>query len=80
MQDERARALNDDRLTVNETVRDRLIAMTTDFRTIWNDPTLPNRERKRLLAYLIEDVTLLKFPAEGETRIHIRFKGGRTET
>lgn len=80
VQEERARALNDDRLTVNEAVRDRLIAMTTDFRTIWNDPTLPNRERKRLLAYLIEDVTLLKFPAEGETRIHIRFKGGRTET
>ena len=54
--------------------------MTADFKTVWCDPTLPNRERKRLLAYLVEDVTLLKIPAEGETRIHIRFKGGRTET
>jgi hypothetical protein len=54
--------------------------MTTDFKTVWCDPALPNRERKRLLAYLIEDVTLLKFPAKGETRIYIRFKGGKTET
>jgi hypothetical protein len=29
--------------------------MTTDFKTLWRDPSLPNRERKRLLAYVIED-------------------------
>jgi len=54
--------------------------MTTDFKTLWRDPALPNRERKRLLAYTIEDVTLIKLPAEGTTRIHVRFKGGKTET
>ena len=42
--------------------------MTTDFKTLWRDPSLPNRERKRLLAYIIEDVTLVKLPAEGTTR------------
>ncbi|MCF8710382.1 hypothetical protein L3X40_21350 [Rhizorhapis sp. SPR117] len=80
VQEERERALRDDRLTLDDAIRDRLTAMTTDFKTVWSDPALPNRERKRLLAYLVEDVTLLKFPAEGETRIHIRFRGGRTET
>lgn len=80
LQEERERALREDRLTLDDAIRDRLTAMTIDFRTVWCDPALPNRERKRLLAYLIEDVTLLKFPAEGETRIHIRFRGGRTET
>lgn len=80
LQEERERALREDRLTLDDAIRDRLTAMTLDFRTVWCDPTLPNRERKRLLAYLVEDVTLLKFPAEGETRIHIRFRGGRTET
>jgi hypothetical protein len=45
-----------------------------------SDPSLPNRERKRLLAYIIEDVTLVKLAVEGTTRIHVRFKGGRTET
>ena len=54
--------------------------MTSDFAALWSDPSLPSRERKRLLAYIIEDVTLVKLLAEGTTRIHVRFKGGRTET
>lgn len=35
---------------------------------------------KRLLAYIIEDATLIKLPAEGITRLHVRFKGDKTET
>lgn len=54
--------------------------MTTDFRKLWDDPDTANRERKRLLAYIIEDATLIKIPAERTTKIHVRFKGGRTET
>jgi hypothetical protein len=45
-----------------------------------DDPSTPHRERKRLLAHLIEDATLVKIPAEGITKIHVRFKGGKTET
>ena len=33
-----------------------------------------------MLAHIIEDVTLLKLPGEGITKIHVRFKGGKTET
>lgn len=77
-QEERERERQKDRVAVDEAIRDRLVAMTTDFRTLWRDPSLPNRER--LLAYIIEDVTLVKLPAEGTTRIHVRFKGGKTET
>jgi hypothetical protein len=54
--------------------------MTTDFRKLWDDPDTANRERKRLLAYIIEDATLIKIPAEGITKIHVRFKGGRSKT
>jgi hypothetical protein len=54
--------------------------MTTDFKKLWDDPNTPNRERKRLLAYVIEDATLIKLPMEGITKIHVRFKGGKTET
>ena len=54
--------------------------MTTDFRKLWDDADTANRERKRLLAYVIEDATLIKIPAEGITKIHVRFKGGRTKT
>lgn len=79
-QEERERALREDRLVLDDAIQQRLIAMTTDFRTVWRDPALPNRERKQLLAYVVEDVTLIKLPVEGETRIHVRFKGGKTET
>jgi hypothetical protein len=54
--------------------------MTRDFNKLWSDPTTLNRERKRLLACIIEDATLIKLPAEGITKVHIRFKGGKTET
>jgi hypothetical protein len=78
--EERERARQQNQLVLNETTRQRLIMMTTDFKALWNDPTTPNRERKRLLAYIIEDATLIKMPAEEITKIHLRFKGGKTET
>jgi Recombinase/Recombinase zinc beta ribbon domain len=77
--EERERARQRDQIVLDDTVRQRLTAMTTDFRKVWDDPHTPNRERKRLLAYIIEDATLIKVPAEGIIKIHVRFKGGQTE-
>ena len=78
--EERERARQRDHIVLDNAIRQRLAAMTTDFRKLWDDPNTPNRERKRLLAYIIEDATLIKIPAEGITKIHVRFKGGKTET
>jgi hypothetical protein len=78
--EERERARQQDHVFLDEAVHQRLVAMTTDFHKLWDDPDTANRERKRLLAYIIEDATLIKIPAEGITKIHVRFKGGRTET
>jgi hypothetical protein len=64
---------------INDALRERLIAMTKDFKRIWSDGAVANRERKRMLAYVIEDATLLKNPEDGTTKIHLRFKGGRAE-
>ena len=77
--EERERAEQQDQLVLDEAVRERLVAMTADFNKLWADPDTPNRERKRLLAHIIEDVTLIKMPAEGTTKIHVRFKGGKTK-
>jgi hypothetical protein len=33
-----------------------------------------------MLSYILEDATLIRVPTEGTTKIHIRFKGGKTET
>jgi DNA invertase Pin-like site-specific DNA recombinase len=78
--EKRESARQQDQLVLNDAIRERLVAMTTDFKKLWEDPNTPNRERKRLLAYIIEDATLIKLPAEGITKIHVRFKGGKTET
>ncbi len=65
---------------LDDALHDRLVRMTTDFQQLWDDPTTPNRERERLLASIFEDAALRKVPADGATTIHVRFKGGRTET
>jgi len=74
------RARQRDQVVLDDALRQRLATLTTDFQTLWDDPNTPNRDRKRLLASIIEDATLLKIPAEGMTKIHVRFKGGKTET
>ena len=78
--EQRESARQRDYVVLDDTIRQRLAGMTTDFRKLWDAPDTPNRERKRLLAYIIEDATLVKIPAEGITKIHVRFKGGKTET
>lgn len=79
-QEDRERHIAKEQVTFDEVVRERLITMTSDFQQLWADPATPNRERKRLLSYLVEDVTLVKLPDEGISKIHVRFRGGRTET
>ncbi len=78
--EDREHGRQEEQLVLDDVVRERLVSMTTDFQKLWGDPGTPNRERKRLLTYLIEDATLIKIPAAGSTRIHVRFKGGKTET
>jgi hypothetical protein len=65
---------------IDDALRERLIAMTEDFKHIWTDTSVANRERKRMLAYVIEDATLFKDAGEGTIKTCLRFKGGRVET
>lgn len=78
--EDREHAREHDPFALDDAVRERLVAMTVDFNKLWADQDTPNRERKRLLAQIIEDVTLIKLPEEGTTKIHVRFKGGKIET
>jgi hypothetical protein len=78
--EERERGQKEDQLVFDQRTRERLVAMTADFQRVWADPAVPNRDRKRLLAHIVEDATLIKCPAEGITKVHVRFKGGQTET
>jgi hypothetical protein len=51
----------------------RIMELTTDFPRLWNNPDTLDKDRKRMIRLLIEDVTLTK----GEKiTLRIRFKGG----
>ena len=63
--EERERARENDQFILDKAVRERLIAMIADFGKLWTDPETPNRERKRLLAVIVEDVTLIEAPEAG---------------
>jgi len=60
--EEREREREHDQLILNKAVHERLIAMTADFNELWKDPDTPSR--KPLTAHIVEDVTLLKLPAD----------------
>jgi DNA invertase Pin-like site-specific DNA recombinase len=66
-----------DRLVVDEQERNRVLALAADFPAVWRAPTTPQRERKRMLALLIEDVTLIK---QRHITLAVRFRGGATTT
>ena len=55
----------------------KIYALASDFRRLWESPTTTDRERKRMIRLLIEDVTLGK---GADIAVHVRFKGGATRS
>lgn len=76
-QEEYEQNYNKDRTLLDEKQRNRIMALTTDFPKLWNDPKTPDRERKRMVRLLIEDVTVVR---DKKITVHIRFKGGTSKT
>ena len=66
-----------DESTGNQIDQKRVASLVKDFPAIWNDPNTPQRERKRMLGLLIEDVTLIK---KETITAQVRFRGGATTT
>ena len=75
--EEYERGCREDLQGFDERQRERILSLASDFPALWNDATTPHRERKRMAALLIEDVTLVK---RDVITAHIRCRGGRTET
>lgn len=66
-----------DRVVFDEQSKARVMSLATDFPKLWRDSQTPDRERKRMVRLLIEDVTLIKAK---QITVHVRFKGGTTQT
>lgn len=75
--EEYKRLCQEDSIVLNEKKQKEILALATDFPRLWQNPHVSDRERKRMMRLLIEDVTLL---LGKEVTIHVRFKGGATKT
>ena len=76
-QEELERHQTQHRQELDDEQRQQILALATDFPRLWNDPKTPQRERKRMVRLLLEDVTLTKHT---EIVVGVRFRGGATRT
>ncbi len=67
------RQCTQDRKLIDDQQRAAILALSTTFPGLWRDPTTPDREKKRMIRLLLEDVTLLR---DDRLNLHVRFKGG----
>jgi DNA invertase Pin-like site-specific DNA recombinase len=75
LQQEHERQRKADQGLLSAEARARILALSTDFPRVWHDPRTEAVERKRMVALLIEDVTLIRGQ---KIDIHVRFRGGQT--
>jgi hypothetical protein len=76
-QEEYEQQRNFDRSVISRQQRESIAALAHDFPQLWQNPNTPDRERKRLVRLLLEDVTLIR---KDEITAHVRFKGGITRS
>jgi DNA invertase Pin-like site-specific DNA recombinase len=63
---------------LSEDDKARICALASDFPALWSDPRTPQRERKRMVRLLVEDVTVHR---DGKrVDVHVRFRAGTTAT
>jgi DNA invertase Pin-like site-specific DNA recombinase len=75
--EEYARRREQDARTLTNEQHGAILALASDFPRLWKDPATPDRERKRMIRLLLEDVTLQR----GEhISLQVRFKGGACRT
>lgn len=72
-QEEYERQRKETPMELSKQQQEEITALAHDFPRLWNAPQTPQRERKRMVRLLIEDVTLC---AGEEVTAHVRFKGG----
>jgi len=73
---ERQNAAEQCRLTALE--QQAIADLVNNFPRVWHDPRTSDRDRKRMVRLLLEDVTLLQ--QQEVITAQVRFKGGSTET
>ena len=63
---------------IDENMRRQIRALASDFAVVWNDAQTAERERKRMVRLLLEDVTVRK--EQTSITMYVRFKSGAAKT
>ena len=74
-QQEYQRECERDRKLLDEKTSTQVLTLASDFPKLWQDQRTEDRDRKRMLRLLIEDVTLIR---NKEISASVRFRGGAT--
>ena len=77
LQREHERQQQADQTLSDEPARRRVVELAQDFPRVWNDPRTSALQRKKMLALMIEDVTLI---SGLQVAVHIRWRGGKTQS
>jgi len=75
--EEYARRREQDARVLTEEQRSAILQLASDFPRLWSEPGTPDRDRKRMVRLLLEDVTLNR--AE-QIILQVRFKAGARRT
>jgi DNA invertase Pin-like site-specific DNA recombinase len=77
LQQDHERQQQADQALLDEPARQGIVELARDFPRVWNDARTSAVERKKMLALLIEDVTLVAGP---KIAVNVRWRGGRNQT
>ena len=75
-QEEYEKTKKEELLILNDEEKRKLLSLSVDFPKLWSNSNTPDKEKKRMVRLLIEDVTLIK---NNEIIVKIRFRGGKTK-
>src|SRR6476620_6076128 len=62
---------------LSDDLKHRLRSLATDFPALWANPNTQQRDRKRMIRLLVDDVTLHK---TDDIHLHVRLRGGQTHS
>lgn len=77
LQREQERQQQADQTLLDEPSRRRVVDLAQDFPRVWNDHRTSAMQRKKMLAFMIEDVTLV---SGAQVAVQIRWRGGKTQS
>ncbi len=63
--------------TLTDELKARIHSLATDFPALWSNPNTQQRDRKRMVRLLVDDVTLHK---TDRIHLHVRLRGGQTHS